>query len=304
MSTLTTPIACLALVLSTVAQAQHHSHLGERADPAQQPEPDHSQHAGDAQPVEPDHSQHAGHSQPEAPSPGPVLPAITDADRQAAFPDLRGHPAHDRAINSFVLIDKLEWQDAQGGGALSWDANGWIGGDIDRLWFRAEGERVDSRTESSETHLLWGRHFSRWWDFVAGARHDFQPGPSQSWAAIGVQGVAPYHFEIEATAYLGEGGQTAARFEAEYELLLTNRLILQPLIELDIYGKNDDRRGIGSGISSAEAGLRLRYEIRREIAPYIGLTWERKLGNTADLAELDGEDLSDTRFIAGLRIWF
>jgi copper resistance protein B len=233
-----------------------------------------------------------------------VLPEITDADREAAFPDLPGHAVHDRAIRSYVLFEKLEWQDAEDDDALIWEANGWIGGDIDRLWFRTEGERVDSHTESAEAHLLWGRHISRWWDVVAGARQDFDPGPGQTWAAFGIQGLAPYFFELEATTYLGEGGQTAARLEAEYEMLLTNRLILQPLIELEIYGKNDSRRGIGSGFSSAEAGLRLRYEIRREIAPYIGLTWERKLGNTADLAELEGEDPGDTRFIAGLRIWF
>jgi copper resistance protein B len=252
-----------------------------------------------------DHTEHmpALHSGHDAPASGPALPAITEADRRAAFPDLGGHAVHDRAVYSFLLFDQLEWQDADGGDALNWDARGWIGRDVDRLWFRTEGERVRSATEHSEAHVLWGRRFSPWWDVVAGARQDFQPGPSQTWAAVGVQGLAPYLFDVEATAYLGEGGQSAARFEAQYELLLTNRLILQPRIELNVYAKDDTRRGIGSGLSSAETGLRLRYEIRRELAPYIGVTWDRKFGKTADLAELAGESSDDMRFVAGLRIW-
>lgn len=232
------------------------------------------------------------------------LPPPTAADRAAAFPDVAGHHAHDDALNYYVLFDQLEWQDAEAGSALVWDATTWVGRDIDKLWLRAEGGRVDGRTEESELEVLWGHSLARWWDFVAGVRQNFQPGPSQTWAAFGVQGVAPYKFEVEATAYLGESGQTAVQLEAEYELLFTNRLILQPLLELNVYGEDDPQRGVGSGLSTMEVGLRLRYELRREFAPYIGVTWDRKWGNTADLARLNGEAVEDMRWIAGLRIWF
>lgn len=232
------------------------------------------------------------------------LSPITDADRAAAFPDVAGHAAHDEVIHYFVLFDQLEWQQADEGTALSWDATAWVGLDIDRLWLRAEGERADGTTEGSELEVFWGHSFARWWDFVAGVRQDFQPGPAQSWAAFGVQGIAPYRFEVEATAYLGESGRMGAQLEAEYELLLTNRLILQPLVELTIHTEDDSQRRIGSGLSSTELGLRLRYEIRRECAPYVGVTWDRKWGDTADFARLDGVAVEDTRWVAGLRIWF
>ena len=152
--------------------------------------------------------------------------------------------------------------------------------------------------------MLYGRAFAPWWDLIAGVRHDFKPGDSQDFLAIGVMGLAPYKFEVEATAYLGERGQTAARFEVEYETLLTNRLILQPQIEVNLYGKDDLRRGIGSGLSTAEAGLRLRYEFTRQFAPYIGIVHERAFGRTADFRRDEGEDADDTRLVAGVRIWF
>lgn len=243
-------------------------------------------------------------AQPQAHPAGPALPPITEADRAAAFPDVSGHAAHDNGIHYLVLFDQLDWQDADEGSVLSWDAAAWVGRDIDKLWLRTEGERADGATESMDVEALWGHAFARWWEFVAGARHDFAPGPAQTWAAFGVQGIAPYKFEVQATAYLGESGQTAAQFEAEYELLLTNRLILQPLVELRFHGEDDPKRGIGSGLSTTELGLRLRYEIRREFAPYVGVTWERKSGETADLARMNGEAVEDTRWLAGLRIWF
>ncbi len=247
----------------------------------------------------------AAHIAPDGNEPANAgIPPITDAERAAAFPDLPGHAVHDHAIRYMVLADQLEWRDADAGSTVSWDLKGWVGQDEERLWFRAEGEHADSRTEDSEIHLLWGRRVARWWDVVAGARQNFKPGPSQTWLALGVQGLAPYMFEVEATAYAGEGGQTAARLEAEYELLVTNRLILQPLVELNVYGKDDATRGIGAGFSSAEAGLRLRYEIRRELAPYIGVTWARKFGETADLAELAGEEIDDSQLVVGIRAWF
>jgi copper resistance protein B len=243
-----------------------------------------------------EHTEHAAHAEHAYPK-GPQLPPITPADREAAFPDLGGHGVHDDATHTYFLFDQLEWQDAGRDSALSWDAKGWIGGDVQRLWLRTEGEREGSRTSAAELHALWGRKVTPWWDVVAGLRQDFEPG-SQTFAALGIQGLAPYKLEIEATAYAGEGGQTAARLKAEYELLITNRWMLQPLIELNAYGKDDTARGIRAGLSSLESGLRLRYEIRRELAPYLGVTWNKKFGATADLTG-DG----DVRFIAGVRAW-
>jgi copper resistance protein B len=187
---------------------------------------------------------------------------------------------------------------------LSWEGQGWIGNDMDKLRLRSEGERVGGDTEASDVELLYSRAIARWWDVVAGVRHDFDPGSSQSWAALGVIGLAPQKFEVEATAFVGESGRTAARFEIEYELLLTNRLILQPLLELNLFGKDDPQRGIGSGLSTAQAGLRLRYEFTRRFAPYIGLVHERAVGNTADLRRAEGDDVEDTRLVAGVRLWF
>lgn len=232
------------------------------------------------------------------------IPVLTDADRAAAFSPLPGHAVHDRGINSFFLLDQLEYQDADEGSTFNWDAIGWIGGDIDRLWLRSEGERTDGVTEQAELETLWGHSIGPWWDLVAGVRQDFKPGSAQTWGAFGIQGLALYNFEAEATAYFGEGGQTALRLEGDYDILLTNRLILQPTAEVNFYGKNDRNRGAGSGLGDIEAGLRLRYEITRQFAPYIGVTWTRLYGNTEDFARDEGEDEEEARFVAGIRMWF
>ena len=260
---------------------------------------------------------HAGHQQakpsqsaPAKPSAEgtrelpPFIPPATDEDRKAAFPDVEGHAAHDNAVSYFVLFDQLEWQAGKGANGLSIDSRGWVGRDRDRVWFRAEGDGEDGRVGEAQTHVLYGRQFSRWWDVVAGIRQDFRPGPAQTWAAFGVQGLAPYWFEIEATAYVGASGRTHARFEVEYELLLTNRLVLQPLLETEIVGKSDPERGVGAGLSTTNAGFRLRYEFRREVAPYVGVTWNNKWGKTGDFAEAAGEDTGGARFVTGLRLWF
>jgi copper resistance protein B len=231
------------------------------------------------------------------------IPVLTDADREAAFQGLQGHTVHDKYLAWFLLLDQLEYQDADEGSTLSWDASGWVGGDINRFWFRSEGERTNGVTEDAEIQALFGHSIGPWWDVVAGVRQDFKP-ESQTWAAFGVQGMSLYAFEAEATAFIGEGGQTAARLEGEYDILLTNRLILQPTAELNFYGKNDPQRGVGSGLANAEVGLRLRYEIVREFAPYIGVTWNRSYGNTADMARNEGEDIEEARFVAGIRMWF
>jgi copper resistance protein B len=210
----------------------------------------------------------------------PFIPPLTDEDRKAAFPDVEGHAVHDRALHYYVLLDQLEWQTVDNGSGLNLDGKGWIGRDRDRIWFRAEGDGEEGRVDEAQAHVLYARQFSRWWDIVGGIRQDFRPRPAQTWAAIGVQGLAPYWFEIEVTAYVGASGRTDARFEVEYELLLTNRLILQPLVEADIFGKSDPERGVGAGVSTTDTGFRLRYEFRREVAPYAGVVWSNKWGKT------------------------
>lgn len=241
---------------------------------------------------------------PASPADSAGLPPVTDADLAAAFPDLETHLPHDTAVQYFVLFDQLEWQADRSGGGASWDNKGWVGHDRDRLWFRTEGETTDGRLETAQVHLFYGRAVARWWDVVAGVRQDIRPGQPQTWAAVGIQGLAPYWFEIEATAYLGASGRSHARFEAEYELRFTNRLVLQPLVEVELFGTSDPERGIGAGLSTIEAGLRLRYELRRELAPYLGLTWTRMFAGTADFARAAGDDVGNARLAAGLRLWF
>ncbi|MDH4067207.1 MAG: copper resistance protein B [Acidobacteriota bacterium] len=231
----------------------------------------------------------------------PFIPPLTDADRVAAFPDVTRHSVHDDVVNYFVLFDQLEWQGGPAG--FNWDTKGWVGKDRDRLWFRTEGEGDGDRVDHAEAHGLYGRAIARWWDVVAGVRQDLRPGSPQTWAAVGIQGLAPYWFEVEATAYVGGSGRTAFRLETEYELFLTNRLILQPLVELEVHGKADPARGVGAGLTTGDAGLRLRYLIRRELAPYVGVVWNRKFFGTADLARASGESTGGARLVLGVRLW-
>jgi copper resistance protein B len=231
------------------------------------------------------------------------LPPITEDDRKAAFPDIEVHATRDNAVHAFVLFDQLEWLAAGSAGDLNWDSKGWVGRDRDRLWFRSEGERAGDSFAHAEAQVFYGRAIARWWDVVAGVRQDLQPGPARTWAAIGVQGLAPYWFEVEATAYVGAAGRTHVRVETEYELLLTNRIILQPLVEIEMYGKSDRARGLGAGLSSADIGLRLRYEVRREFAPYAGVTWNRTFFGTADYAHAAGDKTGGARLAVGVRLW-
>jgi copper resistance protein B len=246
--------------------------------------------------------QRAQHQHQEAAG-APVVAPITDADRAAAFPDVGDHAAHRGGAHYLVLLDEIEWRSAGGTGA-AWDAGGWVGKDRDRLWFRTAGVIDRDRLDHAEVQLLYGRAFSRWWDVVAGVRQDVGDEPPQTWAAVGLQGLAPYWFDVKATAYLGTSGQAHLRFETEYELLMTNRLVLRPLVQVDIHGKSDPARSTGVGLSSAEAGLRLRYELRREVAPYVGVVWTRRFFGTADYAEAAGKETRDARLVIGARLWW
>ena len=232
------------------------------------------------------------------------IPPVTEADRAAAVPPPSDHPVHDNPIASYTVFNRLEGWNASPGAGLHWEQSTWIGTDLNRAWLRSEGEQRDGKLESADVEVLYGHSVSAWWDVVGGVRHDFKPGAPQDFAALGVMGLAPYKFEVAATAYVGQAGQTAARLEAEYETLFTNRLILQPLLEVNLYGRDDARRGVGSGLSTVELGLRLRYEITRRFAPYIGVVHERAFGNTAGFRRAEGEAPRDTRLVAGIRFWF
>jgi len=232
------------------------------------------------------------------------IPPVTDADRAAAFPDLRHHHQHGDSRHSFWLLDQLETSDASGGTDISWEGSAWMGSDLNRLWLRTKGHALDGDVETGRLEVLYGRPIRPWWDLVAGVRQDFGDGPSRTWAAFGVQGMAPYFFEIEATGYVGESGRTALNLEAEYEMLLTNRLILTWEAEATAFGKSDPEQLVGSGLSTIEAGLRLRYEFSRRFAPYIGFEREWSYGRTSDLRALAGHDSGDSKWVVGVRLWF
>jgi copper resistance protein B len=210
----------------------------------------------------------------------------------------------DTAHLGAILVDQLEWRHSDEGNAAVWDAEGWYGGDYNKLWVRTEGEQLGSSTEDARIEVFWDRIISRWWSLQAGGRQDFGGGPARTWAAFGVQGLAPYWFQIEATGYVGDEGRTAARFKVEYDLLLTQRLILQPEAEANLYGKSDPARQIGSGLSNLDVGLRLRYQFRREFAPYVGVAWTRSFGATEDMVRAAGGDPSVIQLVVGLHAWF
>jgi len=210
---------------------------------------------------------------------------------------------NDQAARGMWMFDRLEYRDAgRGDDSTAWNAEGWWGDDLDKLWLKTEGERDHDGTRDASVDLLWSHATSTFWDWQLGARHDFGQGPSREWAAAGVQGLAPYWFELAATFYAGPQGRTAARLEADYDLLFTQRLILSPNLELNFYGKDDPQRDIRAGLSEAEAGLRLRYEFSRRFAPYIGIDWTRHFGNFDN--QPNDPPARETTFVAGVRFWF
>lgn len=209
----------------------------------------------------------------------------------------------EHAFGTF-LADRLEAVRTDDDSFTVYDVLAWYGRDYDRLWFKGDGEVNGGKLEDARTELLWGHAIAAYWDAQLGVRYDGGEGPNRGWLAFGVQGLAPYWFEVEATAYVGEEGRTALRLEAEYELLITQRLILQPRLEASAYGRRDAERERGTGLSTLEAGVRLRYEIRRELAPYVGVDRVARYGGTADLARAAGEDDEETRVVAGVRFWF
>lgn len=203
-----------------------------------------------------------------------------------------------------LLANRFERVNSSYGNSFSYEALAWFGRDYDRLVVKAEGDLVENKVPDARTEVLWGHAFAPFWDTQLGLRSDNGGGPERRWLAFGVQGLAPYWFNVEATAYLGEGGKTALRLSADYDVLLTQRLILQPRVEVNLYGQRDEERDIGSGLSSGSAGVRLRYEIRRQLAPYLGVEWKGKFGSTADLSRNAGEPVEEVRWVGGVRFWF
>ena len=210
----------------------------------------------------------------------------------------------DDPLLTMIKIDQLEVRDAEGPDPIVFEGQGWVGKDLNKLWVKADVEYVNSETEEAEFQLLYGRAIAPYWDLQAGIRHDSRPRPDRNWLAVGVQGLAPYYFEVDAAAFVGEDGHTALRLEAEYEVMFTQKLILTPEIKVNLYGKDDSELERGSGLSDMELGLRLRYELRREFAPYIGVNWTKLFGGTADFARDEGDDTSDVQLVAGIRAWF
>jgi len=210
----------------------------------------------------------------------------------------------DDPVLAKVMIDKLELRSTDGPDPWVLDAQAWIGKDLHKFWLKAEAERVGADTEEAEVQALYSRAIAPYWDLQVGWRHDFRPEPTRDWLAFGVEGLAPYWFEVEAAAFVGESGRLAARLKAEYEFMFTQQLVLSPELEVNFHSKDDPEVGIGSGLSDLELGLRLRYEIRREFAPYIGVNWTRKFGQTADYAREEGEDTEDVQLVVGVRAWF
>lgn len=215
-------------------------------------------------------------------------------------------PVPDDALYTMVLIDRLEAGFSDDMDINVWDVQGWWGGDYNKLWIKTEGEGEQGETlESLELQALYSRTITPFWDAQIGLRHDFRPKDNErSHLAIGVQGLAPYRFELDNALFISDYGDVSLRFEAEYEIMFSQRLILQPRLELNASAQSVKELGIGSGINNTEMGLRLRYEIRREFAPYVGVSWTRFYGDTADLKEAEGTDESTVFFVAGIRAWF
>lgn len=206
---------------------------------------------------------------------------------------------------SSVQIEQFEYRSGEGQDTFAWDAQAWLGTDDNKAWFKTEGEKpFDGALEEAETQLLYSRRISDFFDIQIGGRYDFRPEPERAYGVVGLHGLAPMFVEIDAAAFLSDEGDLSARFKAEYDLLITQKLVMQPLLEVNLAADEVEELGIGQGLNDVELGLRLRYEITREFAPYIGVEWHRLLGQTADFALSDGHDDETFSFVAGVRMSF
>ncbi|MES2326242.1 MAG: copper resistance protein B [Pseudomonadota bacterium] len=204
-----------------------------------------------------------------------------------------------------VLANLTEYQAKKGRDGYRWDGEAWVGGDINRLWLKSEGEGTFGKgAEAAEVQALYSRAIGPYFNLQAGVRHDFKPTPTRTYATVGVEGMAPFMFATEGALFLSNKGDVLARAEGWYDQRISQRLVLQPRAEANFAAQDIPENGIGSGLSNLELGLRLRYEIRREFAPYVGVSWTRRFGDTARFARAAGEDVSSTSLVVGIRTWF
>lgn len=234
----------------------------------------------------------------------PAPPRSADYSDGYGYGALPGMDMHDEQAHGALVLDQFEYAHWNAGHAVAIDGEAWYSRDRNKLWLNFEGEHTAGKLEDLRTEALWSHAITAYWNTQLGVRHDFGVGPGRTWAAFGIEGLAPYWFATAATFYVGQGGRTAARVEAEYALRFTQRWILQPKLEANFYGQNDPQRGVGSGLSELTAGLRLRYEIRREWAPYIGIVRVQRYGSAATFARAAGGAAGETRFVAGVRVWY
>jgi copper resistance protein B len=238
-----------------------------------------------------------GGSVVNAQSPSPATPTYT----QYGEP-----PVMDNTIFYHLLFDQLEGRTNGPGNEFRWDGEGWAGTDMNKLWFKSEGFVEHGRMTDGDQEALYDHPIPhlKFFDVQAGVRYDLDSDPGRTWGAIGIEGLAPYFFEFAPTFYFSNRGFFAGRIEGSYDLLITNRLIAQPQIEMNFYSKNEPRRGVGSGLSEIDAGLRIRYEITRKFAPYIGVAYTGTFGQTATFTREEGGSPNDPRFIFGVRLWY
>lgn len=323
-------LAC-SLASPAFAQDAHEGHAGHapgaEAPPAADQAMDHSSmdHGGmeatdtaEPAPEMPmDHSMHTGHgARPEtAPedtpgnAPPPPVPAGRAAD--AIFPPERMEKAlqgtlQEMTFRTFALqIDQAEYRARSGKDGYGFEGQAWYGGDIDRAVVAFQGEGSFGETaEDIEVAGYWRHALDPWFNLQVGVRHDFAPTPDRTYAMLGIQGLAPYWFEVEGQVFVSNKGDVHARTMASYDQRITQRLILEPEVEADFAFQDVPELGIGAGFEKIELSARLRYEVTRMFAPYVGVFWERKLGDTADRARAAGEKPSAVSAVAGLRVWF
>jgi copper resistance protein B len=208
-------------------------------------------------------------------------------------------------VFSTVMLDRLEARNYNGVTTSYWEGQGWMGTDMDKAWFKTQGDAGQGKVQTADAQLLYSRAIAPYWDAQIGARHDFQASnqPARDWLALALKGLAPYNFDVDASAFLGSRG-AAARLKASYNLLLTQRLALLPEAEANFYSKTDPQRALGSGLSNLDLSLRLKYEVRREFAPYLGITWSNKYGAAAGYARAVGAPANQVSYVAGVRLWW
>jgi copper resistance protein B len=229
---------------------------------------------------------------------------MTDENEAEDWPE----PVHDSETYWFILVDQLEYRGNDGENSFYWDIVSWVGGDYERLWLKSEGDvGFGDGNGEGELQLLYGKLIAPFWDLQVGLRYDQlygDSGRSRGFAVIAVEGLAPYLFEVEASLFISHQGDVSARFKSEYELLLSQKLVLQPKLEINLAAQQVEEFGVGSGINDLELGLRMRYEFNRQFAPYIGINWTRKFGDTAKFAREEGESDDQVSVVGGIRLLF